>query len=178
MSHPITVQKRNTKQSLTALRAKGSIPGILYGQSLANSISIEIALKDLQTLITVTSNSTIFPLQLGEETCDCILREYQTDSLCSEILHVDFQVVKKGEIVKMSIPVTYEGLDYLKNKKLIIEKSIDKLAVKGPVQNLPQTFIVDVGALDKGAKIFAQTVTLSPNTELLIHPETIIATVQ
>lgn len=178
MSHPIAIQKRIAKQNLNSLRANGFIPGILYGQSLKHSISIEIALKDLQTLISANSKSTIFPLQLGEETCQCILREYQTDPLCSEILHVDLQVVKDGEVVKMNIPVTYDGLDRLKSKKLVLEKSIDKLSVKGPVQNIPETFLVDIGALDKGDKIFASTITLCKDTELLIHPETIIATIQ
>lgn len=178
MPQPITIYKRASKQNLNALRTKGLIPGILYGQSLNESISIEIPLKDLQIIINETSKSTIFPLQLGEETCQCILRDYQTDGLCSQILHVDFQIIKEGEIIKMNIPVTYDGLDYLSGKKLILEKSIDKLLVKGPIEHIPETFVINVGSLERGAKICAHTISLSQDIELLLHPETIIATVQ
>ncbi|MGL6174605.1 MAG: 50S ribosomal protein L25 [Cellulosilyticaceae bacterium] len=178
MPKTISVKRRNIKQSLSTLRNKEIIPGILYGPSLKESIPIQLPLKDLQSIIQTTATTTIFPLELEGETCNCILREFQPDMLYSQILHVDFQVVKSGEVVKMNIPMSYDGLEHLKGKKLILEKAIDKIPVKGPVNNLPEAFKLEVGTLERGAKIFARSISLPEKTDLLLNPETIIATVQ
>lgn len=178
MPKAISVTKRNLHHQLSSLRNKEIIPGVLYGQSLKESIPIQISLKDLQSIIQETSNSTTFPLELEGETCNCILREFQPNQLFSQILHVDFQVVKQGEIVKMNIPMSYQGIEHLNGKKLILEKAIDKLPVRGPVDNLPESFQINVGELERGAKIFAHHVSLPSKTNLLINPDIIIATVQ
>lgn len=178
MLQPITIKKRALNQNLSTLRNKEMIPGILYGQSLKQSIPIQIPSTHLYSIINNPSNSTIFPLNLEGETCNCILRDFQTDPLYSGVIHVDFQVVKKGEVVKMNIPVTYEGLEHLRGKKLILEKSIDKICVRGPVDSLPETFTLNIGNLEHGSKIFAGDIELPSKTEMLIRPDTIIATVQ
>lgn len=178
MPKTVSIKRRNVKQSLSKLRNKEIIPGVLYGPSLKQSIPIQVSLKDLQSIIQTTATTTIFPLELEGETCNCILREFQPDMLYSQILHVDFQVVKPGEVVKMNIPMSYDGLEHLKGKKLILEKAIDKIPVKGPIDFLPESFKLDVGTLERGSKIFAHTISLPEKTELLINSETIIATVQ
>ena len=168
---------RESNKSLTELRHKGVIPGIMYGQSLTHSIPIQIALPKLQAIINDTT-AMIFKLELDGKLYDCVLREFQTDRLHTEILHVDFQFIKPGEVIKMQIPMVYEGLERLRSKKYILEKAVSKIPVKGPVDVLPDAFIIDTGELEQGAKIFANELRLPKNTELLLHPETIIATIQ
>lgn len=171
------IQARALRQNLSNLRTQGLIPGIIYGQSLNKAIAMQISLNDLQEIIN-TENQTIFKLDFNGETYDCILRDFQTDRLHTHIIHVDFQYVKSNEIINMQIPMNYQGLEHLRAKKLILEKAISKIPVRGPVQNLPDTFNYEVGTLDHGFKLFANTINLPANTELLLHPETIVATIQ
>lgn len=131
-----------------------------------------------RTIINNTSKSTIFTLELDGEPCDCILREFQPNKLHTQILYVDFQVIKKGETIKMNIPVAYDGIETLSDKKLVLEKNTDKISIRGPVEILPEVFVVNISALNKGHKILANHLVLPSNTEILIHPETIIATIQ
>lgn len=174
----IQIKPRALKQNLNNLRNTGVVPGIMYGQSLKDSLPIQISVKDLQTIVDNKLNTTTFFLNYEGEDHECILRDYQTDRLHTQFLHVDFQYVKDDEIIKLPIPVTYEGIEFLSTKKLLLEKSIHTLPVKGPIQNLPENFSIDVGALDRGSKIFAHQVNLPEKTELLLNPETIIATIQ
>lgn len=171
------IMPRDSKYSLVSLREKGFIPGIMYGQSLKQSIAIQIPLTSLQTIINDTTNM-IFPLELEGQTYNCILRAFQPDHLHSKILHVDFQFVKPGEYIKMNIPVNYEGLELLRSKKYILEKAVSRILVKGSVDVLPESFMFNVGSLDHGAKIFVHNIELPHGVELLMNPETIIATVQ
>lgn len=178
MSHKVsTVMPRKSNQNLSKLRHKGIIPGIMYGQSLKDSIAIEIPLTTLQTIISDTQ-TMIFPLQLEGEVYNCVLRDFQTDRLHTEILHVDFQFVKAEEVIKMRIPMVYEGIDRLRSKKFILEKAVSKIPVKGPVNVLPEAFVIDAGALNQGTKISIRDLVLPEGIELLLHPETIIATIQ
>lgn len=174
----IQIKPRDLNKNVGQLRTKGIVPGIMYGQSLKDSLPIQLNVKDLQTLIDNRMNATTFVLDYEGASHECILRDYQTDSLHTEFLHVDFQYVKEDELIKLPIPVVYEGLEFLSGKKLILEKFIPTLSVKGRIQNLPENFVINVGALERGAKILASQVSLPDNTELLINPETIIATVQ
>lgn len=174
----IQVFPRSTTQNLHSLRTQGIIPGIMYGQSLKKSVPIQINVKDLQRIIDNRANTTTFVVDYEGTPHECILREYQTDQLHTAFLHVDLQYVKDDEIIKMNIPMSYDGLEYLSGKKLILEKAISRIPVVGPIQNLPESFVLNVGELDHGSKIFAHQITLPDDTELLLNPETIIATIQ
>lgn len=174
----IQIKSRKLGQSLNSLRKKGLVPGVLYGQSMKESLPIEINVKDLQKIVNNKTHTTTFFLNYEGKEHECILREYQTDRLHTQFLHVDFQYVKEDEIVKIQVPVAYEGLEFLSSKKLILEKSIPQLPVVGPIQDLPKAFLINIGELNKGAKILANQVTLPPHIQLLMNPETIIATVQ
>ncbi|MGL5677394.1 MAG: 50S ribosomal protein L25, partial [Cellulosilyticaceae bacterium] len=174
----IQITARKLSQSLGSLRRKGIVPGIMYGQSLKESLPIQIQVKDLQRIIDNAQNTTTFFLDYEGTQHECILREYQTDRLHTQFLHVDFQYVKDDEIIKMQIPVAYQGLEFLNSKKLILEKFIPKVPVVGPIQDLPEAVSIDVGALNRGAKILAKEVALPTSTTLLLEPEVILATVQ
>ncbi|MEF9960290.1 MAG: 50S ribosomal protein L25 [Niameybacter sp.] len=171
------VMPRTLNQSLLNLRTKGLVPGIMYGQSLKTSIPIQIPFTALQSMINDTSTMT-FSLELDGETYNCVLRDFQTDRLHTTIIHVDFQFVKPGEHIKMSIPMSYEGIEHLRSKKYLLEKAISRIPVKGCVDILPEAFVVNTGEMERGAKIFVSDLQLPKGVELLINPETIIATVQ
>ncbi|MBU3811702.1 MAG: 50S ribosomal protein L25 [Candidatus Niameybacter stercoravium] len=171
-----TIMPRDSKKNLTELRSKGMIPGIMYGQSLTHSVPIQIALPMLQNIISDTT-TMIFKLDLGGQIYDCVLRDFQTDRLHTEILHVDFQFVKAGEVIKMQIPMSFEGTEILRSKKYILEKAVTKIPVKGPVDVLPETFVVDTSNLEQGAKIFVSDLELPDKIEMLLHPDTIVATI-
>lgn len=178
MSQPtIAIKPREVSQKLSSLRSKDIIPGIMYGQSLKTSVPIQIKLKDLQSILSDTSK-TIFNLEFDGEMHECILRDYQTNRMSTEILHVDFQYVKRNETIKMQIPMAYEGIERLRSKKLVLETFLSKVPVKGKVENLPDVFTVDISTFNKSDKIVAKSLNLPDKTELLLHPETIIATVQ
>ena len=178
MQQTIEVFERSLEKNLSGLRGQVKVPGIMYGQSLEESIPISIDLVSLQTIISNTKKTTTFPLILNGEARPCILRSYQCDPLHTEILHVDFQYVKPNETVKMQVPLTYTGLEHLQAKKCILEKAIIKIPVVGPVHALPEVFTIDTGRLDRGAKIFATDITLPDGVECLLPADTIVATIQ
>ncbi|MGL4344894.1 MAG: 50S ribosomal protein L25 [Cellulosilyticaceae bacterium] len=173
-----SISHRSPSSSLNQLRLQERIPGIMYGQSLKQSLPIQIQLKDLQSIISSTALSTLFTLTLDDTPYECILRTYQPDALHSQILHVDFQYVKPGEVIKMQIPVIYDGTEHLRGQKLLLEKAIDKLPIVGAIDVLPQFFTMNLSGKGKGYKIFAKDLELPQGAELLLPPDTIIATIQ
>lgn len=178
MPHKVfKIMPRTLDQNLLNLRSSGIVPGIMYGQSLKESVPMEIPLPSLQAIINDTTN-VIFPLELEGEVYNCILRDFQTDRLHTQILHVDFQFVKPGESTKLYVPMAYEGLEHLRTKKYVLEKAVSRILVEGPVNALPESFVVNVGVLGHGDKIVARDLELPEHVELLMNPETIIATIQ
>ena len=176
-SKVFTIMPRDTKTSLSQLRHKEIIPGIIYGQSLIQAIPIQLKLSTLQNILN-DPTTMIFKLELNGQLYDCVLREFQTDHLHTEILHVDFQLVKPGEVIKMHIPIHFEGIEVLRNKKYILEKAVTQIPVKVPVEILPEAFVMDVTNFEQGSKIYVSTLNLPPEVEVLLHPDTIVATIQ
>lgn len=173
-----TIYPRPFMKNLNTLRASGYTPGILYGQSMKSSLAIQIPTTKLLSLIGRIGELTTFTLDYEGVSYTCLLRDYQTNRLHTKVLHVDFQCVTPGEIIKLHVPLAYDGIEHLRGKKLVLEKALSKLPIIGPIDVLPEAFRYPVDNLERGAKIFAKDIKLPRETQLLLHPETIVATIQ
>ena len=82
-------RKSLKKSTLKKLRNDGIIPAIVYGNDI-DTVSISIKKADLLKVIKNAGRNGVLSLNLDEKSKNVILRDYQSDPVTNEILHVDF----------------------------------------------------------------------------------------
>jgi len=140
----INAQSRDTvrKSDVKTLRKNGQIPGIIYGKSGNKTISISA--KDLPSGHT---RSKIVKIAMDSDTTSVLMREVQVNPLNDSPVHIDFQEVSPETVVKVKIPLQYQGLTKEQEKEGSFKILLRSLEVKAPAQALPSSIDINVSEM-------------------------------
>jgi large subunit ribosomal protein L25 len=154
----LTVQLRQHRGKGVArrLRAKGLVPGVCYGNDVADALPIQLSPKELKSALDpVKRQNTVIELtvedpQGGARTLTAMLKEYQVHAIKRHILHVDLISIDRDKPVEANIPIKFVGkaaglveggqLNVIRHTVLVRCKPAD----------IPARIELDVSALDIG----------------------------
>lgn len=173
----IEIMEKGPSEKAKKLRKNGEIPGIIYGEFMKNSIPIKVDNLSLLKLLKYNSKGSIIKLKLNNEVKNCVVKQVQKDNLTGELIHVDFQYVNKNEVIKMKIPVDFEGMENLHIKKLTLETFLAEIEMQGDVEKIPEFIKIDVSQMNFGDKIYASDIALPEGIKLLTSPDILLAVV-
>lgn len=153
------------KKDAKALRRDGYLIANIYGKGLPN---IHAAFKRNDFIRAVKNKETLsFPVNVGKETLNVVIQEYQKDPVTSDLLHVDLMVAQSGLAAHYMVPVKTVGSAVgLKNKGVLIV-SKKRLKVKGSIENIPSAFVLDVSGLDVGDTILVRDIEVPESVKLM-----------
>jgi len=140
-----TVLGKQVKQ----LRAKGLVPGVLYGHSF-DAQSLQFDTRALDRLISRVSGSQLITVQIeGQDKPEwALLRDVQRDVLSRELLHVDFYRVQMGQRLTAEIPLVVVGESpAIAENDAIIIQGISSIEVECLPSALVEAIEVDISAL-------------------------------
>ena len=169
----LNVSERNEKGK--KVRMHGEVPAVLYGSHLDNTVSIKITRKDMYKLLTL-AKSSILSLKLNGHIENCVVKELQKDSF-GQVIHIDFQDIKKDEKIKMKIPVVFDGQSTLEGRQLLLEVLISEVELYGEADKLPENIKCNVGELNIGDKIFIKDLVIPEGMRLDVDENAIVATI-
>lgn len=167
------IDERNEKGK--KVRMKGEIPCIIYGESLEKSISCKITQKEMLKLLSSPKNS-VLSLNLNGTTEKCVLKEVQRNTF-GEIIHLDFQYVRKGDSIKLKVPVSYTGQGFLESKGLLLESIVSEIQLQGQPEDIPEGIKIDVSKLNYGDTILAKDLSIPTDLKSDIEGEEVVARV-
>ena len=104
---PRDLGKRNTK----SVRNAGNVPCVLYGHDM-DPVHFQIAELALRPLIYTAETHTV-EIVLNGETWPCILRTIDFHAVTDRPHHVDFQLLRKGERIRITVPIQFKGTSRL-----------------------------------------------------------------
>lgn len=171
------IKERCLSEKNKNLRKNGEIPGIIYGEFLKESIPVKMEKSNLLRLLKSNSKGSILKLNLKDKTRNCVVKHVQKDNTTGEILHVDFQYVKENEVIKMKIPVSYEGVAQLTSRKLVLQTYLSELEMQGDVEKIPEFIKVDVSQMNFDDKLSAGDIKLPEEIRLITEADTLLAVV-
>ena len=157
------------------VRTKGEVPCVIYGESLDKSISCKIPSKEMLKLLSSPKNS-VLSLNLDGTIEKCVLKEVQRDTF-GEIIHLDFQYVRKGDTIKLKVPVSYTGQGFLESKGLLLESIVSEVQLQGHPEEIPENIKVDVSGLNYGDEIFAKDFSIPAVLKSDVSDDTLVARV-
>lgn len=154
------------------LRASGRIPGVIYGHGI-DPLPISVDGRSLRAALTTGAGlNALLALQVGSETHLTLAREIQRHPVRSTVVHVDFLVVRRDEIVSAEVPINLVGeARKVAQNDGLIEHQLTSLTVHATPANIPSHIEVDISNMDIGDTIRVSDIALPTGVSTDLDPE-------
>lgn len=139
----ITKREETRTNKVKKIRAKGYIPGIVYGHGSEN-INISILKSDIDKFLFSNNEGAQAELALGKKKIKVVLKNIQRDPVSRFVVHLDFQALKAGEKIKIKIPVYVIGKDNVEDSMTVVQETLRQIEITALPKDLIDGITVDV----------------------------------
>ena len=169
--HEVNAAVRNDegKGASRRLRHAGMVPAIVYGADKPpRSIQLEhrvvLALSKHEWFF-----SSVLDLNVEGETEKVLLRDWQKHPYKLQMMHMDFQRIRAGEKLHVTIPLHFIGQDKspaAKTSGVVVSHNITEIDVACMAEDLPEYIEVDLSGIDQGDMIHLSELNLPAGVEI------------
>jgi large subunit ribosomal protein L25 len=165
----LTVELRHAqgKGGARKVRAKGLIPGVIYGKGIEN-INVVVHPKEFSKALSGTSGmNTMLDMEVpnhGKVTV--MLKDYQADNILRKFTHVDFLTIDLSKKLKVEVPIQIIGKAEGVKEGGILELIRRELTVICLPTHIPKSIEVDVSTLKIGQSIHIDDLKLPTDLEV------------
>ncbi len=177
----LAVEERSERGSREArrLRRSGQVPGILYGASHPDPVSLKVGAIELRRLL--AEGAALFDIKIGsDKSVPAILKDRQDHPVRGDVMHVDFLEVDLKEKIHATVMVELEGNEDSPGVKEggVLDLATRELNIEALPTDIPDVIVVDVSAMDMGDTLTLASVPAPEGVEFLDDlEETVVATV-
>lgn len=168
------------KGAARRLRAAGKVPAVVYGGD-ADPVTVTLDAQEAFRLFqSISVDNTIVSLTLDgeDQPVQTLVREIQTDPLRPDLLHVDFYRIQEGMEVEVDVPVHLNGVpEGVKAQGGILQQVIHDLPVRCMPNLIPETYEIDVTALEMGDSIHVDELPVEEGITILLDAERTVCSV-
>ncbi|MCP9992212.1 50S ribosomal protein L25/general stress protein Ctc [Streptomyces albogriseolus] len=158
------------KGAARRIRRTDKVPGVLYGHG---SDPLHLTLPGHELLLALRTPNVLISLEIDGKTNElAIPKAVQRDPLKGFLVHVDLQLVKRGEKVQVEIPVQAEG--ELAPGGNLLEHVLNALPVEAEATHIPEQVTVSVEGLAAGASVLAKDITLPSGVTLAVDEDAVV----
>jgi len=175
----ITAEGRDArgKNEARRLRAKGSMPAVVYGGP-EGATPVAISPKELSRILnSKTGHNTIFNLSLpGNAATPVMIVDWQFDPIKDSLLHADLKRIDLTQRIIVKVPVVTHGDP--KGVKLqggIHEIVTREIEIECLPDEIPEQFDVNVAELVIGQNIRVSEIPLSGSMKLLSSGDAVVS---
>ncbi len=160
------------------LRTQGKIPAVLYGHGL-ETLSVSVDTGDVdQILCSETGHNTIFKLQVGSNSSDVLIRDYQLDPVKGTLLHADFLTVALDKKMTFAVPVQTLGTASGVTAGGVLDIVLREIELECLPADVPDHIPVDVTELEIGDSVRVKALQMDlSKISLLSDPDLVILSV-
>ena len=157
------------------LRNAGRIPAVVYGHGM-DGISVTVDGRELRHALSGEAGlNQLLSLQVGRDSHLALARSLQRHPVRHTLLHVDFQVVRRDEIISAEVPIVLTGeAKAVEQEKGIIEQPLTSLTVHATPAQIPSNIEVDISALTVGDGVRVGDLTLPSGVTTDVSPDEVI----
>jgi len=138
---------RDEKIKISALREKGFIPGVLYGEDIKNT-SVFVGEKDFEKTLKESGETTIVEVELSGKKIDTLIHQIAKDPVSGKAMHIDFFHPSSKNKMEAKVPLVFEGeSEAVASLGGVLIRELDEIELKGLAKDLPKDIIIDVSVL-------------------------------
>jgi large subunit ribosomal protein L25 len=136
------------------LRAAGRVPAVVYGHGM-DGISVSVDGRELRHALSGDSGTNqLLELHIGTDKHLALARVLQRHPVRHTVVHVDFQVVSRDEVISADVPIVLTGESKsVAQEGGIIEQPLTSLTVKATPARIPNSIDIDISDLKVGEGI-------------------------
>ncbi len=161
------------KSATKAVRAKGQVPCVLYGQE--ENVHFTVYESDFKNLV-YTPNTYLVRLDISGNQVIAKLQDIQFHPTSEAIIHADFYALDLTKPVDLKLPIRIEGNSPGVRAGGKLQIKIRKLAVTGLIQDMPDDIEVKIDSIEIGKSVRVRDLSVS-NIELRDTPENSVVSV-
>lgn len=141
-------------RSSRRLRAEGQLPAVIYGHGL-DPLAVSVDARELRAALTSASGANaLLSMEVGGTTHLTMAKEIQHHPVRGTLLHADFVVVRRDEVVGAEVSITLVGeAEAVHRGGGVVDQQAFTLAIHAIPANIPNTVEVDISALEIGDAI-------------------------
>ncbi len=171
------------KRVARRLRREGRIPAVVYGRG-EETRALTLDAHEFEMLVKRHSlDTTLLALEIEgagkkkAETVRTLVVEVQAHPYKPMVMHVDFQQIHAGERVTVEVPIDLQGTATGVREGGVMQHIMHVVELTCDVDQIPESFSVDVSALEIGDSIHISDLDVPVGIELLVDPVRTICTV-
>ncbi len=178
MNQKLLVKPR--QQKANAVRAEGSIPGVVYGPEF-KSTAVTLPRKIFLDVLSIAGESSLIDCTIEgkDKPVAVLVQEIQRDPVRGDITHVDLRQVNLKEEIEADIALSFVGeAPAVKGENGTLITNMDTISVKC----LPNELVAELEVSLEPLETLEDTITVSdikvPGTyEVLSNPDDVVAKV-
>jgi large subunit ribosomal protein L25 len=157
------------------LRALGRIPAVIYGHGVSGLL-VSVDGRDLRHALSGDAGlNQLLSIEVGSDTHLAMARVLQRDPVRHTVVHIDFQVVRRDEVVTADVPLVLVGdAKAVEQEQGLVEQPLQSLAVRATPADIPSSIEVDITALEIGATIKVSDLTLPDRVTTDVSPDEVV----
>jgi large subunit ribosomal protein L25 len=166
-----TARAKAGKGAARAERRAGRVPATVYGENQpAASISID-ATEIGRRIYAGRFLTTVFDIDLDGQKTRVIPRDFQLDPLKDLPVHVDFQRLGKGAVIKVAVPVHFVNQESSPGIKRggtlnVVRHTVDFYA---PAESSPESITADLAGLEINDSLHISAIKLPEGVKPVIR---------
>lgn len=179
MATKMKAQKRESgtpQSSLTELRSKGNVPGIVYGYN-AETTPLTVAEIDLIKTLRESGRNGVINLELDGKKYNVVLSDYQMDALKGNFKHVDFLAINMSDELEIAVAVHTEGEAAGEKEGGIVNQPNREVHIKVKPSEIPDSIEVDVSKLEIGDHLSVGDIRDTVSYEILDEDDFLLVSV-
>lgn len=146
--------RKTGSRASARLRHEGRVPGVIYGHGI-EPISVAVDARELRhALSTDAGLNALLSLEVGGTSHLTMARVLQRHPVRHTLVHVDFQIVRRDEVMSVDVPLHLVGeAEAVSRDDGVVDQQLHTLTVKATPDRIPHTVEVDISGLEVGSTI-------------------------
>ena len=172
----IATTKRDKVGSANArrLRRTGQVPVVVYSKAEKGSVSIHLQLAE-GDVAKIAHHAGLVELTVdGGAKYNVITKEIQFHPISSRPLSVEFQEVKAGQTVTVTVPVEAHGEPAGIKQGGQLEQVLHTLVITAAPQDIPEVVTVDVSGIELDQALTVADIKLNGTAKIDEDPQLIV----
>ena len=157
-------------------RAKGLVPGVLYGKNI-NNFMFEISSLELDREVCNVGEHGILNVEFNGDSKQVLIKEVQREPVNHEIIHIDLEMIAKGEKIETEVPIQYIGEKLLTKKGSVLQKEKDSVKVSCDSASLPKSVKLDVSRGINGSVYRLDDIEVASEISILEDLNSVVASI-
>ncbi|WP_051141339.1 50S ribosomal protein L25 [Salisaeta longa] len=148
----LEAQPRETgKKATQAVRKNDHVPCILYGSD-TDPVPFQVPTVQMEKLL-YRRTSNVVEVSVDGQAWNCILKDYDLHPVTDHPQHVDFQVLREGHKITLTVPIRYQGIPEGQKNGGDTQFIVREVTISCLPSNIPTAIEIDISHLAIGDSI-------------------------